>query len=141
MVKRMSDTVSQVHKKKDQEKVNISWGDIEGSINNICHGLLDIHFDYIYGIPRGGLIPAVMMSHTLNIPLLTDITKHNGKKILIVDDINDSGQTLRLQNTVCDVFDINAVFATLFRREGSKYAEYCTGNRWVGKEWLIFPWE
>ena len=48
-------------------------------------------FKNIYGLPRGGLIPAVMLSHQLGIPMAKgDI----GPDTLIVDDICDSGETL-----------------------------------------------
>ena len=73
--------------------------------------------DYIVGLTRGGLIPAVMMSHTLDIPMHTlevKLRDHANTEsnlwmaedafgyhdhpattnILIVDDINDSGATL-----------------------------------------------
>ncbi len=67
--------------------------------------------DYVVGITRGGLNPALMISHYLDIPMHTlkvslrddDHCETNlwmaeeaytGKNILIVDDINDSGATL-----------------------------------------------
>jgi hypoxanthine phosphoribosyltransferase len=67
--------------------------------------------DYVVGITRGGLNPALMISHYLQIPMHTlkvslrddDHCETNlwmaeeayaGKNILIVDDINDSGSTL-----------------------------------------------
>jgi xanthine phosphoribosyltransferase len=68
--------------------------------------------DYIVGLTRGGLIPAVIMSNTLDIPMHTlkvNLRDHvegsesnlwmsedalNCKNILIVDDINDTGATL-----------------------------------------------
>ncbi|SVD60241.1 uncharacterized protein METZ01_LOCUS413095, partial [marine metagenome] len=61
--------------------------------------------DYIVGINRGGLTPAVMMSHFMNVPMFTldiQLRDHarppesntmmpldamDGKRILIVDDI------------------------------------------------------
>ena len=66
--------------------------------------------DYIVGINRGGLTPAVMISHFMDLPMHTldvrlrqhAVTEsnlgmsedaYNYKNILIVDDINDSGAT------------------------------------------------
>jgi hypoxanthine phosphoribosyltransferase len=68
--------------------------------------------DYIVGITRGGLVPAVRLSHMLGIPMETvkwslrdDCQKESncwipedidaGMKVLIVDDIVDAGETVR----------------------------------------------
>ena len=67
--------------------------------------------DYVVGLTRGGLLPAVLISHYLDVPMdalkvsLRDDQEttsnlsmaedaYLGKNILIVDDINDSGATL-----------------------------------------------
>ena len=73
--------------------------------------------DYIVGLTRGGLVPATMLSHYLEVPMHTLKVSlrdddsgpesnlwmaedalgdkyENGSHILIVDDINDSGATL-----------------------------------------------
>lgn len=47
-------------------------------------------FDGIYGIPRGGYLPAIIAAKILNLPVLTEYTKDT----LIVDDILDSGATM-----------------------------------------------
>lgn len=49
--------------------------------------------DCVYGIPRGGLIPATFLSHYLNIPLVTDMFEYKGN-LLVVDDLVDSGKAL-----------------------------------------------
>lgn len=68
--------------------------------------------DLIVGLSRGGLFPALLLSHKLKVPLLPisyssrkgkgDDKNHDNilpdieeKRILIVDDIADSGHTLR----------------------------------------------
>ncbi len=82
-------------------------------ITNICRQLSKDNWkpDYIVGISRGGLLPAVMISHYFNIPMkplqvslrdgedcVSDLgmaeDAFDGKNILIVDDINDQGTTL-----------------------------------------------
>jgi xanthine phosphoribosyltransferase len=67
--------------------------------------------NYIVGISRGGLLPAVMISHYFEIPMkplqvslrdggdcVSDLgmaeDAYEGKNILIVDDINDQGTTI-----------------------------------------------
>ena len=68
--------------------------------------------DYVVGLTRGGLIPAVVMSNVYHIPMETlkvslrdsdtesesnlwmSEDAYNGKNILILDDINDTGATL-----------------------------------------------
>ena len=54
---------------------------------------------FITGVPRGGLIPAVLMSHKFNIPFIgleaaKTLPGDLKKQILVVDDIADSGNTL-----------------------------------------------
>lgn len=44
----------------------------------------------VYGIPRGGLVPAVMFSHKLNVPLLAAPCKG----CLIIDDIAETGESI-----------------------------------------------
>lgn len=146
--------------------------------------------DYIVGLTRGGLVPAVMLSQYLSIPMHTlnvslrdssigpesnlwmaedafgydsnpeTTIKSNAdlkKKILIVDDINDSGATL---NWIKDdwqssclpssvdweyVWHNNVRFAVLINNEASDFK----GPDYVGKiinkmeqdEWCVFPWE
>ena len=75
----------------------------------------DFEPDLIVGIVRGGSVPAVYLSHRLNIPVqmvhwntrdsvkwgkesncwIPDEIMENGLKVLIVDDIVDGGDTIR----------------------------------------------
>jgi hypoxanthine phosphoribosyltransferase len=71
----------------------VDWDEIEALVFRLSHKILtnDLKFKNIYGLQRGGLIPAVMLSHQLGIPMAKgDI----GPDTLIVDDICDSGETL-----------------------------------------------
>ena len=95
------------------KKVYFSDKDVNGFVHSIIRQMVLDGFkpDYVVGITRGGLNPALMISHYLEIPMHTlkvslrddDHCETNlwmaeeaytGKNILIVDDINDSGSTL-----------------------------------------------
>lgn len=99
---------------------------IRTAVHNIIRDLNNDNWrpDYIVGLNRGGLTPAVMLSHYLEVPMYTldvsfrdsgegpesncwmaedafghfdfdPMVSDDGRKnILIVDDINDSGRTL-----------------------------------------------
>jgi hypoxanthine phosphoribosyltransferase len=73
-----------------------------------------IKYDYVVGIVRGGAVPAVYISHHLDVPMKTvswstfhsdqckesalDIADDiitDGKKVLLIDDILDSGRTMK----------------------------------------------
>lgn len=94
-------------------KLIIDSSKFQNLVANICRGISADNWrpDYIVGISRGGLLPAVMISHYLDIPMkplqvslrdnqecVSDLgmaeDAFNGKNILIVDDINDQGTTL-----------------------------------------------
>jgi len=94
-------------------KLIINNTEYKGLVNDICRDIAigDWTPDYVVGITRGGLIPAVMISQYFDIPCetlkisLRDGSEqesnlwmaedaHKGKNILIVYDINDTGATL-----------------------------------------------
>ena len=73
-------------------KIKLSWDDLETLVDKLCE---KIPFetptvDSVTGIARGGLIPAVMVSHKLGLPYV-DVVSEN---TLVIDDIADSGATL-----------------------------------------------
>ena len=55
------------------KKVFYTWNDIERMCSNIIVQMYNDKWtpDYIVGITRGGLIPATILSNTLNIPMHT----------------------------------------------------------------------
>ena len=47
------------------KKVYVGWGQLEGSVSKLVSNIKEV--DYVVGIPRGGLIIAVMIyGHMLN---------------------------------------------------------------------------
>jgi hypoxanthine phosphoribosyltransferase len=94
-------------------KLSLDWFDLQGAVSVLCREITNSNWkpDYVIGITRGGLIPAVMISHYFNVPCNTlkvclrdnqdsesnlwmADDSYSGKNILLVDDINDSGATI-----------------------------------------------
>lgn len=123
---------------KGKSKYHLSWLEYLKLLDALVYRIKKskIKFDYVYGIPRGGLIPATIVSHELNVPfLLNDNIKRN-KTILIVDDICDKGETLK------PFLSLNRSMiktATLFRHRESKVTPdfYIHENT----KWIQFPYE
>ncbi len=119
-------------------KTFYNWEDIEGRVLDLCQRLKHESFEAVYGVPRGGLIVAVLVSHKLGIPLITDLRDMYGKKFLIVDDIADTGVTLERYKKleVCN----NATFATLdYHKQSIVIPDYWISEK--GDKWIVYPWE
>lgn len=116
----------------DDNKISVSWWDMQDLIKDLAER---IPFetplvDSIYGIPRGGLIPAVMLSHKTGLPLVQTI----GKDTLVVDDICDSGVTLS---------KMPGQFTLVLHHKPhtSCFTPNIYGKVHEGEEWLVYPWE
>lgn len=159
--------------------------DIREAVTNISFQMFKDEWkpDYIVGITRGGLIPAVMMSHITGVKMHTlDVrlrdgdgeTESNcwmsedafgyfqqghgqeGKNILIVDDINDTGATFEWikkdWQASCmpsdpawnDVWHKNVRFASCVENLSSEFSSdysFIEINKAENDEWIVFPWE
>ena len=78
----------------------ISWDLVDECVLDIAEHLIrtEINFRGVYGIPRGGALLAVMLSHKLNIPfypLYFSTAKLEGNDFIVIDDIADTGKTLQ----------------------------------------------
>ena len=119
------------------EKLYVSWKDLEEFVDSLIEEMNKQNFKPtgVYGIPRGGLIPATLISYKLDIPLLMNASKG----CLIVDDIADSGRTL-LHFTENDTQFNKYFIATMFYHERSivkpNYYKFMKNDKWI-----VFPWE
>lgn len=88
----------------------------------------------IYGLPRGGLVPAVILSHKLGVPLLLAPCEN----CVVVDDIADTGVTL--QHFASKGYRIAVIWYKACRsRVVPDY--YAMKSRTPGGAWIVFPWE
>ena len=117
-----------------ESKLIASWDDVEISMERIVNEIneKELPIDSIYGIPRGGLIPAVMLSHKLDLPLVDKPTEQT----LIIDDISDSGFTLGEHHLHGAVYT-----ATLHMRKGSSYVPTIYSKLIESEKWIVYPWE
>lgn len=118
--------------------------------------------DMLVGVGRGGLVPAVYLSHRLNLPMLsidyssasadaalTDVAARSaaGTRLLIVDDINDSGGTIAALRRLLAEKGGDARhlrFAVLLdnSRSGERVDYWADSiDRDTDKRWFVFPWE
>ena len=111
-------------------KMYLSWDDIVVLVEDLCDTIASsgAEITSITGVKRGGLIPAVMISHKLNIPYVDRINKDT----LVVDDICDTGETLKRS--------IAMYTATLHYKPTAKFTPDFYAKE-VGTEWIVYPWE
>jgi hypoxanthine phosphoribosyltransferase len=116
--------------------LEITWTDFEFYINQLVGQIKHskIKISNIYGVPRGGLVIAVRLSHLLQKPLIGDWAEHD-EHTLIVDDCVDTGQTLA--SPACDGIKIAAL---LYCPNASFKPTFFAGLK-SKTTWCIFPWE
>lgn len=124
----------------EKNKIYLSWKWVDEQINTIGDKLENVDIEFVSGIPRGGLIPAVMMSHVFGIKYISYssakmLPKDLRNKTIVVDDIADTGITLK------EADEIGFITATLSMRSTSLTAPRYFGEFITGNEWLVFPWE
>lgn len=106
--------------------------------------------EVVLGFSRGGLIPANYISQWYDIPMFCinkdvefkcDLDNYN--EVLVIDDINDTGNTL---------YDFRSrygenqgfKYAALIDNAGSKFETDYAGhhiNKLEVPDWIVFPWE
>lgn len=110
-----------------------TWRELDKDIGLIADWLKGQEFDEIYGVPRGGLVAGVLLSHKLKLPLSLEF--HKDRKVLVVDDICDSGRT------ILKFMGGNATVATLFVNTEHNHDIWPDFWARTTKDWIIFPWE
>jgi len=138
------------------------WDEMRRDVNTLCRNITLDKFDpeVIVGLSRGGLTPGVMISHWMQKPFkpiktsLRDfpewedyLPKATDERVLIVDDICDSGETFsKIADYIkaCGVNEVDVRFASLWWNnecgfEPHYYIQECAKDS--GNIWIHFPWE
>ncbi len=148
------------------------WTDVKNACLELARQIVDenLEISYIVGVTRGGLTPAVVLSHMLDIPTIPiSYSSRTGKGdnkfysnelpdiqstiekariipgkpgILIVDDISDSGETLADINRIYTDRGHKVYTLALYHKDGSILTPDFVWQH-IPKEsgWITFPWE
>ena len=143
------------------------WNEMRRDVNTLCREILLDGFnpEVIVGLSRGGLTPGVMMSHWMQKPFkpvkasLRDfpewedyLPKKTDERVLIVDDICDSGETFdRIKSYIKGPrinqpleLPVEVRFATLWWNNECNVEPHYYVNE-IAKDstgtWIHFPWE
>jgi hypoxanthine phosphoribosyltransferase len=153
--------------------IDYSYIDFCSGIDHIARSIKSSGWspDYIVGIVRGGSVPAVYLSHKLKVPVVMvswstrDTTIfgkesncwipediHKGKKVLVVDDIVDGGDTIRellddwnkstagLGDLPVDNLRVAAMYYNTAQDVNVDFY-HREIDRNEDERWVIFPWE
>lgn len=124
-------------------KEHRSWEDIDKIANQLENNIRQKNTNNIKaitGLPRGGLVLAVLLSHRLGIPYLGISTvmvdySIKPKDVLVVDDICDSGITLK------PFVDKGYTTVTIDLKVGAIIVPDYYVNVIEKEKWIVYPWE
>ncbi|GGP19358.1 phosphoribosyltransferase [Thermocladium modestius] len=142
----------------------VSWSDVMTYLLRIVEGMGSDGFrpDVVVGIMRGGVIAARLIGDLLGVdsislmeikfykgigeqgdePRITQPLTINvkGKRVLVIDDIADSGNTMRTAiDYIKGMNPLQVKTATLLLKPWTKFKpDYYGGETTM---WIVFPWE
>ena len=151
--------------------IDYTFTEFRNGIQDIAKQIEESGFapDYLVGIVRGGSVPAVYLSHKLKIPVVMvawntrDNTEFGtdsvtwipedllaGKRVIIVDDIVDGGQTIKelledwQKSVLAPVPHENVRIAAMWYNTAQDVAVdfyHKTIDRDSDSRWIVFDWE
>jgi len=142
----------------------LTWDRFGRAARELAQAVLDSGFepDLILSITRGGMLPAGAMSyamgiknlHIINVEFYTGVDERlplpvllppvpvavdlSGQKVLIIDDVADTGETLRMVRDFCATHVAETRTAVLYEKPSS--AVKCDYVWKRTSDWISFPW-
>tara|TARA_B100001113_G_scaffold345218_1_gene334562 strand:- start:254 stop:652 length:399 start_codon:yes stop_codon:yes gene_type:complete len=116
----------------------VSWDLIDEAVTDIAFHLKDTKKDFkgVYGIPRGGVILAVMLSHKLNLPYIENPFDCEFDDFVVIDDIADTGETLKFYE---ETFEKSHIVTVHEHEQSIVKPDYSVIDK--GDKWIVYPWE
>ena len=136
-------------------KIYYSWKDYTKDMYDLQAELRGLEFDHVVGIYRGSLGMAAHVSNLYNVPMsiigiqtrdgedkdpywIHNLIDENTKRVLIVDDIYDTGYTMKKvvkhMPKSCEVISY-CLFGKSKNKDRVIYSQEHDGS------WIVFPWE
>ena len=116
------------------KKVYLTWDDVYELLDKL-HKQVGDKANMVTGIPRGGIILAVLYSHRFNVEYFDNISNHY-PHLLVIDDIADTGKTFKKYHDELSV----PMYASLHYKKQSIFKPNYFVQE-VGPEWIVYPWE
>jgi len=143
-------------------KTLYTWHDIYQRCENIVKELKQKYADImdyeIVGISRGGLVPAVIISNLLGIRKVYSLGLKtykeqekdnaeiyqvpylaNNNKILLIDDISDTGESFIIVKKLYSHKQL--VTVSVYMKEKTKFVPDIVSESVDNNTWIVFPWE
>ncbi len=139
----------------------IPYKKIKGYVKNLNKQIIESKWkpDLILSVNRGGCVPGVYLSHLRDVKHeVISLTKNHNINysiylneiierysfILIIDDINDTGNTLSDISKIYEKHLHKFKFAVLIDNKSSTFeVNYFSKkiDKTVDNSWIVFPWE
>ncbi|AIT89952.1 phosphoribosyltransferase [Corynebacterium ulcerans] len=147
-----------------ENKEVLTWDGFGNANRELAQQIVDDGYDpeIIVAVARGGLVPAgalsysmgVKLSDAINVEFYTDVNETlpdpvlleplldtnsiKGRRVLVVDDVADSGRTLQLVLKLLESHGAEVRSAVIYAKSRS-----VVSPTYVWKhtdEWIVFPW-
>ena len=139
----------------------IPYKEVKKYIKNIGETIISSKWkpDLIISVNRGGCVPGIYLSHLIDINhevlTLSKNKKTNNssyiksimekhKTILVLDDINDTGKTMKVISEIYSKFLHKLKFAVLIDNKSSQFKVDFSSykiDKTADNSWIVFPWE
>jgi hypoxanthine phosphoribosyltransferase len=152
------------------KETHIHWHDINFCLSAIKDKLTADNFipDIIVAVGRGGLIPGTLLAYNMDVGIVVNyaiktysnentqtddlwifqspnegFSDYKHKNILVVDDLSDSGNSLKyITEQLTKHYKMeNIRTATLCTKTGTKFVPDYFIQEYPSDTWLVFPWE
>ncbi|MDP2648376.1 MAG: phosphoribosyltransferase family protein [bacterium] len=146
------------------KKKKISWKKLEALTKTLARAVRASKYkpDYLVGITRGGLVPLALLAEEFDTRNVATFSAHSyagekrdeititstpsadmrGKRVLLVDEIVDSGETIKHVAALIakryHAREVRTAVIVVNTKRASFRPDYCATKT---EQWVVFPWE